>query len=212
MIEPDEDEPDDQEREPSTDDLLEAARRDQQFVARPENIGPAIGSKQIVRVELPDAEPVREVYRLPNGRLVAKAYDDAELLTPKQWAEVGVPYFDWLDQAQHATRHDKWLEWGPDEWRQIPGFPSYEQNGWTREVRRRARTLKNGKAKPASLIAASKSSVTLSQDGVRSSHGIEKLWRKTFPEYVPKENSWQVHSLRREVIPEGFGRVVKTGW
>ena len=206
------DEPDDQEPEPSTDDLLEAVRHDRRFIARTETIGPAIGSKQVVREDVPDAEPVRVVYQLPNGKLVPKPYDDAVPLTAEQWAAVGVPFFEALDQAQHATRHDKWMEWGPDEWRQIPEFPSYEQNGWTREVRRRERTLKNGTVKPPKLVTARKSSVTLSQDGHVSSRGIEKLWRSTFPEYVINDNSWQVHTLRREAIPEGLGRVVKTGW
>lgn len=205
------DEPDDQEPEPSPDDILEAARH-QRFVGRPQTIGPAIGSKQIVRADVPDAEPVRVVYQLPNGKLVPKPYDDAVPLTPEQWEAVGGPFFEALHEAQHATRHVKWLEWGPDEWRQIPGFPSYEQNGWTREVRRRATTYKNGTVKPPKIVTARKSSVTLSQDGVVSSRGIEKLWRSTFPEYVVNDNSWQVQMLRREAIPEGLGRVVKTGW
>lgn len=207
---PDEDEPDDQEREPSPDDLLEAARHDQQFVSRPEAVGPAIGSDRIIRTDAPETIPVREVYRLPNGKLVAKAYDDAELLTPEEWEAVGVEYAEAVAQGLHARRHDKWLEWGPDEWRQIPEFPSYQMHGYTREVRK-LRTLKDGTVK-IGPVTARKSSVTLSEDGVTSGHGIEKLWRLTFPEYVPDENSWQVHALRHEAIPEGFGRVVKTGW
>ena len=199
----------DQEREPSTDDLLEAARQDEQFVTRPENVGPAIGSDRIVRADMPDAEPVRQVYRLPSGKLVAEPC--GEPLTPEEWEAVGVEYAEALDSALHARRHDKWLEWGPDEWRQIPGFPSYQMHGFTREVRK-LRTLKDGTVK-IGPVTARKSSVTLSRPGEKpTGHGIEKLWRLTFPEYVPDENSWQVHSLRRESITEGFGRVVKTGW
>lgn len=206
------DEPDDQESDPSPDDLLEATRHGSRFVGRPQTIGPAIGSNQVVREDIPNAEPVRVVYQLPNGKLVAAWHDGAVPLTAEQWAAVGVPYAEFMERAQHATRHDKWMEWGPDEWRQIPGFPSYEQNGWTREVRRREKTLKNGTVKPPKIVTARKSSVTLSQDGVVSSRGIEKLWRSTFPEYVVNDNSWQVQMLRREAIPEGLGRVVKTGW
>lgn len=135
---------------------------------------------------------------------------------PAAWDSLGQEMAERIAAGMHATRLHKFLEWGPNEWRPIPAFPNYEINGYTREVRRPARTatLKNGQTRqyPAKEIHARKSSVTLSHEGKASSHGIDKLWRDTFPEYMPNPNSWQVHSLRTEYIPGELGRVIQKTW
>lgn len=132
---------------------------------------------------------------------------------PAVWDALGQEMAERIAAKMHATRLDKFLEWGPNEWRTIPQFPHYEMNGYTREIRRPARTatLKNGQTRqyPAKEIRARKSSVTLSHEGKATSHGIDKLWKETFAEYVPKS---EVHSLRTEYIPGELGFIVNKPW
>lgn len=207
MTDPDEldEEPDD--REPSADEILEAARRGER-IDRPTSPGPVIGSRRIIKGELPENVPRGRVWRCSCGRLAIGWHAGHELDAVEQ-VEVGNEYYEQLARAAHASRLDKWIEWGPDQWRTLVEFPNYEMNGWSREVRRRARTLKNGTTRPPREVKARKSSVTLSRDGVVSSRGIEKLWKLTFPEYWSDPNSWDVKTLRRTSIPEELGRVIE---
>lgn len=208
MIEAD-DEPDDREEppEPSADEILEAARRGER-IDRPTLIGPVIGSQRIVKGDLRENLPRGRVWRCSCGQLATGWHAGHELDAVEQ-VEVGDDYYDYLARAAHGTRLDKWLEWGPDEWRPLAEFPNYEMNGYDRHVRRRAYTLRNGTIRPPREVKARRSSVTLSRDGVVSSRGIEKLWKQTFPEYWSDPNSWDVKSLRRTNIPEELGRVIE---
>lgn len=209
---PDDDDLTEQEAEPTLDDILEAARIGE-IVVRPEHVGPVIGSQQIVKEDVPTKHMRQRCKRCfyfvtdPHDGHVPVPMSDAE------WHEVGQEMADNLAAMMHATRFDKFLEWGPDEWRTIPDFGNYEMNGYTREVRRPARVaiMKNGRPRsyPEKEIRARDSSVTLSNEHGAKTRGIEKLWKATFPEYAPDPNSWQVHKMRKEWIPGELGRVVE---
>lgn len=209
---PDDDDLTEQEAEPTLDDILEAARIGE-IVVRSEHVGPVIGSQQIVKEDVPTKHMRQRCKRCfyfvtdPHDGHVPVPMSDAE------WHEVGQAMADNLAAMMHATRFDKFLQWGPDTWRTIPDFPNYEMNGYTREVRRPARVaiMKNGRPRsyPEKEIRARDSSVTLSNEHGAASCGIEKLWRLTFPEYAPDPNSWQVHKLRKEYIPGELGRVIE---
>ncbi len=209
-----EDEPED-DPGPTIDDALEAVRSGE-YITAPRAVGKVIGSQRIVKDDVAASPGGRPVWRCSCGRLATGWHAGHELEPVEQVnvGDVGDAYYADLADAAHATRLDKWLEWGPDEWRQIPEFPNYEINGYDRHVRRRAytRTLKNGATRsyPEREVKARKSSVTLSHDGVVSSRGIEKLWKLTFPEYVVDPNSWQVHTLRHDNIPAELGRIIES--
>lgn len=215
MTDPDESddqEPDDREPEPTIDEILEAARRGEHIPA-PEHVGPVIGSRRIVKEKLPAGLPElnRQVWRCSCGLLATGWHAGHELDAVEQVeiGKIGTEYYERLADAAHASRLDKWIEWGPDQWRALVEFPNYEMNGWSREVRRRAHTLKNGTVRPPREVKARKSSVTLSRDGVVKSRGIEKLWKLTFPEYVIDPNSWDTKKLRHDNIPAELGRVIE---
>lgn len=218
MTAPDDDDLTEQEAEPTPDDILEAARQGE-IVPRPEHVGPAIGSRQIVKEDVPGGPAVRQIYLCRKCRRYTDGWhgscETADLvpIPREEWDRVGQEVADNLAAMMHATRLDKFMEWGPDEWRTIPDYPHYQMHGYTREVRRPARTdiLKNGRAHRYAdkEIRARKSSVTLSNEHGAKTRGIEKLWKATFPEYAPDPKSWQVHKLRKEYIPGELGRVVE---
>lgn len=205
------------ELEPTLDEALEAARHGER-VDRPATVGPAIGSQRIVREDLPTPSLARTVFRCSCGLLTAGWHAGhepgaVEPLTAEEWDGVGEAQAEGIAEMQHATRLHKHLEWGPDQWRAIPGWPTYSMNGYTREVRREAyvRTCANGvvrlyKEQP---VKAHRSGVKLSREGGPQRHlGIEGLWRLTFPEYATDPDS--MNTIRvREKIPSELRRVVQ---
>lgn len=214
----DDDDLTEQEAEPTLDDILESQRQGE-IVPRPEHVGPVIGSRETVKEDVPGGPAVRQIYLCRKCRRYTDGWhgscETADLvpISRQEWDGLGDAMADVLEAMSHATRFDKFMEWGPDEWRAIPEFPNYQMHGYTREVRRPARTdtLKNGRAHRYAdkEIRARKSSVTLSNETGAKTRGIEKLWKATFPEYAPDPDSWQVHKLRKEYIPGELGRVVE---
>lgn len=208
----DDDDLEERERELSADDALEAGRTGER-IERPDEVGPVIGGKLVVRADVRPAPAVRCVWRCAScNHLVSDWHacpdPDPQPVDAEIWAETGNDYHDTLGAIAHRTRLDKWLEWGPDEWRAIPGYPNFQMHGYTREVRRRAYslTLKSGVVRnyPEREVKAHRSSVTLSNESGARAWGIEKLWKLTFREY-----SLNVYPMRRkENIPAELGRVI----
>lgn len=96
-----------------------------------------------------------------------------------------VDYWDFLEVAKKVTKGKNPSQRpAVDEWRQVPGFPSYIMHSITRELWRSAR--EEPRRLPAKKVTARNGSYTLSGPGGVSSRGINALYRQTFPELFPK--------------------------
>jgi hypothetical protein len=87
-----------------------------------------------------------------------------------------------------------------EQWREPPGCPGYLMHGPTREVwsTPRAVPAKGGATRTIASrrIRPSKGRVSLSIDGVRSTHSVNQLWCRTFPELLEQQN---IERYRRSI-------------